>query len=63
MLTISKYWFYLLKSNIIKNEHNLFHYLYFLVWLESKDENDYSGIESYINENIQHKEISWLPII
>lgn len=31
-----------------KNEHNLYHYLYFIVWLQVKDETEFTGPESYV---------------
>lgn len=31
-----------------KNEHNLYHYLYFIVWLQIKDETEFTGPESYV---------------
>ncbi|VDM97439.1 unnamed protein product [Thelazia callipaeda] len=38
-----------------KNEHNLYHYLYFIVWLQVKDETEFTGPESY-----EHKS-DWFP--
>jgi hypothetical protein len=37
--------------------------MYFMIWLEENDPDDYNGIESYVHEEIKLKEIVWLPII
>jgi hypothetical protein len=33
-----------------------------MVWIDQKDEEEYTGIESYICEKIKSREIKWLPI-
>ena len=37
-------------ENHIKNDHNMWKYLYFLVYLKERDFDDYSGGESYVFE-------------
>ena len=34
-------------------EHNLWHYLYFIVWLQIKDETEFTGPESYVAKCIK----------
>lgn len=36
----------------IAKDHNLWEYVYYLVYLEAKDASDYTGIESYVNEKL-----------
>lgn len=37
----------------IKNEHNMWHYLYFLVLVRVKDPTEYTGPESYVAQMIK----------
>jgi len=46
----------------IKHEHNLWDYVFFRMYLESKESVDYSGLESYCFAQIQEQKISWFPI-
>ena len=32
----------------IKNEHNMWDYIFFLIYLKNKDPNEYTGIERYV---------------
>jgi hypothetical protein len=45
----------------IKNEHNLWDYVFFLIYLKLKDENNYFGIESYVADLMQRDDVSWVP--
>lgn len=36
----------------IKSEHNMWHYLYFMVLVRVKDPTEYTGPESYVNKMI-----------
>jgi len=45
----------------IKHEHNMWHYLYFLVHLELKPQDEYTSAEYYVNEMIESSSIDWLP--
>ncbi|CAI4231953.1 unnamed protein product [Auanema sp. JU1783] len=42
-------------------EHNLWHYLYFIVWLQIKDETEFTGPESYVDQCIQERNLDWFP--
>lgn len=43
-------------------EHNMWHYVFFLVHLDEKDKTDYSGTESYIADKYEMQDISWFPM-
>nr|XP_055029662.1 inositol 1,4,5-trisphosphate receptor type 2 [Misgurnus anguillicaudatus] len=45
----------------IKSEHNMWHYLYFLVLLKVKDPTEYTGPESYVAKMIKEKNLDWFP--
>ncbi|CAJ0565469.1 unnamed protein product, partial [Mesorhabditis spiculigera] len=44
-----------------EKEHNLWHYLYFIVWLKIKDETEFTGPESYVHECIINRDLDWFP--
>jgi hypothetical protein len=44
------------------NEHNMWHYLYLLIYLEEKEPNEYSGAESYIASFSSSMSVAWLPL-
>uniref|UniRef100_A0A915PLW3 Inositol 1,4,5-trisphosphate receptor n=1 Tax=Setaria digitata TaxID=48799 RepID=A0A915PLW3_9BILA len=44
-----------------KNEHNLYHYLYFIVLLQVKDETEFTGPESYVANCIKEHKNDWFP--
>ncbi|VDD89339.1 unnamed protein product [Enterobius vermicularis] len=44
-----------------ENEHNLYHYLYFIVWLQIKDETEFTGPESYVAQCIKDRNNDWFP--
>ncbi|VDK41879.1 unnamed protein product [Anisakis simplex] len=43
------------------SEHNLYHYLYFIVWLQVKDETEFTGPESYVSQCIKEHNNDWFP--
>uniref|UniRef100_W5LMA3 Inositol 1,4,5-trisphosphate receptor n=1 Tax=Astyanax mexicanus TaxID=7994 RepID=W5LMA3_ASTMX len=45
----------------IKVEHNMWHYLYFLVLVRVKDPTEYTGPESYVAQMIKEKNLDWFP--
>nr|XP_056703464.1 inositol 1,4,5-trisphosphate receptor type 2 [Euleptes europaea] len=45
----------------IKSEHNMWHYLYFIVLVRVKDPTEYSGPESYVAQMIVEKNLDWFP--
>lgn len=40
----------------------MWNYIYYIAYLNHKDENDYNGNESYISNKVKGDDISWLPI-
>lgn len=45
----------------IRNEHNLWHYLYFIVLIKTKSRTELSGPESYVYDMVKNKDHSWFP--
>jgi hypothetical protein len=45
----------------ITEDHNVWQYVYFIVYLQSKDDTEYNGIESYCSAMIVAQEVSWIP--
>ncbi|XP_043932426.1 inositol 1,4,5-trisphosphate receptor type 3 [Protopterus annectens] len=45
----------------IKTEHNMWHYLYFIVLVRVKNKTDYTGPESYVWQMIKNKNLDWFP--
>lgn len=46
----------------VREEHNLWDYAFFRLYLESKDAIDYTGLETFCSSQIRDKKISWFPI-
>uniref|UniRef100_A0A4W3JR24 Inositol 1,4,5-trisphosphate receptor n=1 Tax=Callorhinchus milii TaxID=7868 RepID=A0A4W3JR24_CALMI len=45
----------------IKYEHNMWHYLYFIVLVKVKDATEYTGPESYVAQMIKENNLDWFP--
>lgn len=45
----------------IYNEHNEWNYVLYIAYILNKDQEEYSGIERYIRELYDLKDIRWLP--
>ena len=45
----------------IREDHNLWNYVYYVVHLEKKDTTEMTGTESYVHKNYLDGEISWIP--
>ncbi|KAJ3596150.1 hypothetical protein NHX12_002559 [Muraenolepis orangiensis] len=45
----------------IMAEHNMWHYLYFLVLVRVKDPTEYTGPESYVAHMIKENNLDWFP--
>ncbi|XP_060550895.1 inositol 1,4,5-trisphosphate receptor type 2 isoform X4 [Pantherophis guttatus] len=45
----------------IKSEHNMWHYLCFIVLVRVKDPTEYTGPESYVAQMIAEKNLEWFP--
>ena len=46
----------------IKNEHNLWNYIDFLIYLHLNNPNDFSRIEGIVWDNLIEKDFGWMPI-
>ena len=46
----------------IYESHNVYNYLYFLIYIEKKQIGDCSGVEKYAKELCQNKDVSFFPI-
>lgn len=45
----------------ILREHDEFKYILYIAYLKGKKETEYTGIESYVREQIDSKDFMWLP--
>ncbi|TPX76050.1 hypothetical protein CcCBS67573_g02688 [Chytriomyces confervae] len=46
----------------IKKEHNIWHYLFFLVHLDLKDKTEYTSHETFISESLAKNDLAFFPI-
>eukprot|EP00002_Diphylleia_rotans_P013743 TRINITY_DN2677_c0_g2_i11.p1 TRINITY_DN2677_c0_g2~~TRINITY_DN2677_c0_g2_i11.p1 ORF type:complete len:2385 (+),score=429.24 TRINITY_DN2677_c0_g2_i11:3447-10601(+) len=46
----------------IRKEHNMWHYLFFIVYLKQKLITEHTGQESYVADLLRKNDISWMPI-
>ena len=44
-----------------KEDHNEWNYLFFISYLDKKEQTEYTGIESHVKERINKKDINWFP--
>jgi len=49
-------------DNHIKFDHNHWNYLWFIAYLNQKNQNDFGGTESYVWDKIEDQDISWFPL-
>ncbi|XP_070152834.1 inositol 1,4,5-trisphosphate receptor-like isoform X2 [Polyergus mexicanus] len=45
----------------IKHEHNMWHYLYFIVLVKVKDPTEFTGPESYVYAMVKDRNLEWFP--
>lgn len=45
----------------ISKDHNLWYYVYYIVHLKSKDNTEYTGIESFVSYQFEIQNIGWMP--
>merc|ERR1712205_299431 len=48
--------------NHITNEHNMWRYVHYIIFLAQKDCNDYTGIESYVAQMIEDEDMNFFPL-
>merc|ERR1711871_399504 len=46
----------------IAREHNMWQYLFYLVYLEQKDPTEYTGLETYVSEMIEEEDMNFYPL-
>lgn len=44
-----------------QQEHNVWHYLYFIVLIKVKDRTEFTGPESYVSSMIKERNLDWFP--
>ena len=47
---------------ILREEHNLWNYVYFLVHLHINNPNDFNSIENFVWEKLEEQDYGWIPI-
>nr|XP_039253543.1 inositol 1,4,5-trisphosphate receptor type 1-like isoform X2 [Styela clava] len=45
----------------VKEEHNMWHYLYFIVLVKVKDQTEFTGPESYVFNQVMDNMLEWFP--
>jgi hypothetical protein len=45
-----------------RREHNTWEYLYFIIYIKTKEPSEYTGIESYIAEKLAANDVSFVPL-
>uniref|UniRef100_H2YYU6 Inositol 1,4,5-trisphosphate receptor n=1 Tax=Ciona savignyi TaxID=51511 RepID=H2YYU6_CIOSA len=45
----------------VKEEHNMWHYLYFVVLVKVKDPTEFTGPESYVYNQVKERLLEWFP--
>ncbi|KAK2568121.1 Inositol 1 [Acropora cervicornis] len=45
----------------VNSEHNMWHYLHFIVLLKVKDTTEFTGPESYVSQMIKEHNLEWFP--
>lgn len=46
----------------ILKKHNMWNYLFYMAYIKEKKSVNFTGIETYVNDCMKHKDISWFPI-
>lgn len=46
----------------IKYDHNMWNYLYFIIYLWEQDKDDDDGLEQYVRRCVEAKDIAWFPM-
>jgi hypothetical protein len=45
----------------IRQEHNMWNYLFFIIYLWEQDKDDDDGLEQYVRRSIEKDDINWIP--
>jgi hypothetical protein len=46
----------------LRRDHYQWNYLYYITYLRKKDQSEYTGTESYVNERLNRMDLDWFPI-
>jgi len=46
----------------VKEDHNMWNYIFYISYIIKKNKTDLTGIESFVRECIDHKNVEWFPI-
>ena len=46
----------------LEYEHKIWNYVYYMVYLKYKDEEEFAGIEQYVFNKLKAKRVDWFPI-
>lgn len=46
----------------IKQDHNMWNYLYFIIYLWEQDKDDDDGLEQFVRRCVEAKDIAWFPM-
>ena len=46
----------------VKEEHNMWNYLFYIAYVESKQKTEYTGHESFVAECLENGSLEWFPI-
>ena len=46
----------------INFEHNLWNYIFYIMYLKHKEKTEYSGFESYVADKLEFNDITWFPL-
>jgi len=46
-----------------EKDHNPLHFLFFVVYLQHRDPEEYTGMEAYSDENIKVQDNQWMPVL
>jgi len=49
-------------KNHIKYDHNVWNYLYYLIYLDQKEEDEYTYVEEYVSEKMKNGETDFFPL-
>jgi hypothetical protein len=48
---------------MLKIDHYMWNYLFYIAYLKDKDSTEYTGIESYVADKLKKEEINWFPLL
>lgn len=46
----------------VKNDQNLWNYIYFLIYIQEQDKDDDDGLESYVRKCFEEDDLTWFPM-